>query len=290
MIKLGRYDVAWDGDPDAYVRSYVEGGYRAIYAPPLTPADTAAIRATRAAAEKAGLVIGEAGAWRNLIAHDEAKRRANLQYAIDTLAVADELGVVACIAFHGTVGHPGDGWGLSDNFDYGPHPDNLGEAGFQRAVETARYVIDTVKPKRTKFSLEMVPWLVTGTPESYLRLIQAVDRPQFAAHIDAANMIVSPSLYFDTPGMLRHGFELLGPYVVSAHAKDIVMQGGPGRISFHMDEVPVGAGNLDYRAYLRELNALGRDIPLMLEHYTEPEYTQSRDHIRKIGRDIGIEV
>lgn len=290
MIKLGRYDVAWDGDSDAYVRSYVEGGYRAIYAPPLTPADNAAIRATKAAAEKAGLVIGEAGAWRNLIAHDEAKRRANLQYAIDTLAVADELGVVACIAFHGTVGHPGDGWGLSDNFDYGPHPDNLGEAGFQRAVETARYVIDTVKPKRTKFSLEMVPWLVTGTPESYLRLIQAVDRPQFAAHIDAANMIVSPSLYFDTPGMLRHGFELLGPYVVSAHAKDIVMQGGPGRISFHMDEVPVGAGNLDYRAYLRELNALGRDIPLMLEHYTEPEYTQSRDHIRKIGRDIGIEV
>ena len=130
-----------------------------------------------------------------------------------------------------------------------------------RRESATRYVIDSVKPKRTKFSLEMVPWLVTGTPENYLRLIEAVDRPAFAAHIDAANMIVSPSLYFDTPGMLRHGFELLGPYVVSAHAKDIVMQGGPGRISFHMDEVAIGAGNLDYRAYLRELNGLGRDVP-----------------------------
>ena len=290
MIKLGRYDVAWDGDPEAYVRKYVEGGYRAIYAPPLAAGDTVAIRAVKAAVDKAGLIIGEAGAWRNLVAHDETKRQANLQYAVDTLAVADELGVVACVAYHGSVGHPGDGWGLSNNYDYGPHPDNLGEAGFQRAVETARYVIDSVKPKHTKFSLEMVPWLVTGTPESYLRLIKAVDRPAFAAHIDAANMIVSPSLYFDTPGMLRHGFELLAPYVVSAHAKDIVMQGGPGRISFHMDEVAVGAGNLDYRAYLRELGNLGRDIPLMLEHYTEPEYTQGRDHIRKIGREIGIEV
>ena len=289
MIKLGRYGVDYKGDPDAYVRQYVEEGYRAIYAPELKPGDPA-IKALVAAVDKAGLVIGEAGAWRNLVAHDEAKRKANLQYAVDTLAAADEMGVVACVAFHGTVGHPGDGWGLSDNYDYGPHPDNLGEAGFQRAVETARYVIDAVRPKRTKFSLEMVPWLVTGTPESYLRLIQAVDRPAFAAHIDAANMIVSPSLYFDTPGMLRHGFELLGPYVVSAHAKDIVMQGGPGRISFHMDEVPVGAGNLDYRAYLRELDALGRGIPLMLEHYTEAEYTIGRDHIRKVGREIGVEV
>jgi sugar phosphate isomerase/epimerase len=290
MIKLGRYDVPWTGDPDAYVRFYADAGYRAIYAPPLQPNDTGLIRATREAAARANLIIGEAGAWRNLVAHDETTRKANLQFAIDTLAVADELGTVACVAYHGTVGHPGDGWGLSDNYDYGPHPDNRGEAGLQRMVETARHVIDAVKPKRTKFSLEMVPWLMTGTPEDYLRVIKAVDRTEFGAHIDAANMIVSPGLYFDTPGMLRHGFELLGPYVVSAHAKDIVMQGGPGRISFHMDEVSVGEGNLDYRAYLRELDALDRDVPLMLEHYTQPEYDSSAAHIRRVAAEIGVAV
>ena len=68
------------------------------------------------------------------------------------------------------------------------------------------------------------------------------------------------------------------------------MQGGPGRISFHMDEVPVGACILDYRAYLRELDALNRDLPLMLEHYTEPEYALGREHIRKGGREIGVPV
>lgn len=289
MIKLGRYGVDYKGDPEAYVRQYVEEGYRAIYAPELKPGDPA-IKALVKAVADAGLVIGEAGAWRNLVAHDEARRKANLQYAVDTLAAADEMGVVACVAFHGTVGHAGDPWQLSDNYDYGPHPDNLGEAGFQRMVDTARYVIDTVKPKRTKFSLEMVPWLITGTPQEYHRLILAVDRPQFAAHIDAANMITSPQFYFDTPRMLREGFALLAPYVVSAHAKDIVMQGGPGRISFHMDEVPPGEGMLDYRAYLRELNALGRDVPLMLEHFDKPDYDRGRDHIRKVGREIGVEV
>ena len=289
MIKLGRYGVEYKGDPEAYVRQYVNEGYAAIYAPPLLPGDPT-IKALVQAVAKAGLVIGEAGAWRNLVAHDEATRKANLQFAVDTLAAADEMGVVACVAFHGTVGHAGDPWQLSDNYDYGPHPGNLGEAGFQRMVETARYVIDAVKPRRTRFSLEMVPWLITGTPQEYLRLIKAIDRPAFAAHIDAANMITSPQFYFDTPRMLREGFALLAPYVVSAHAKDIVMKGGPGLISFHMDEVPPGEGMLDYRAYLRELNALGRDVPLMLEHFDKPEYDRGRDHIRKVGREIEVAV
>jgi sugar phosphate isomerase/epimerase len=289
-IKLGRGNIAYTGDPEAYVRVQAAQGYTSINMPPLKSGDRDEIKALAKAVANSGLVIGEAGAWRNLVAHDEARRKANLDFAADTLAVADELGVLCCVAYHGTVGHPGDPWQLSDNYDYGPHPGNRGEAGFQRMLATARYLLDTVKPKRTKFSLEQVPWLVTGTPQEYLRLIKAVDRPQFGAHIDAANMIVSPSWYFDTPGMLREGFELLGPYVVSAHAKDIVMKGGPGRISFHMDEVPVGEGNLDYRAYLRELDALGRDVPLMLEHYTDPEYDQSRDHIRKVAAEVGVQL
>jgi sugar phosphate isomerase/epimerase len=287
-IRLGRGNIAYTGDPEAYVRTQVEQGYTAINMPPLKPDDTTEIRALAKAVADAGVVIGEAGAWRNLVAHDEAKRKANLDFAADTLAVADELGVTCCVAYHGTVGHPGDPWQLSDNYDYGPHPGNRGDIGFQRMVDTARYLIDAVKPKHTTFSLEQVPWLVTGTPQEYLRLIKAIDRRQFGAHIDAANMIVSPGHYFDTPGMLREGFELLGPYVVSAHAKDIRMQGGPGRISFHMDEVPVGEGNLDYRAYLRELDALGREVPLMLEHYTDPEYDRSRDHIKTVAAEIGV--
>src|SRR3569623_2705739 len=189
MIKLGRNSVAYHDDPDAYVQQYVDEGYAARYAPELKPRDPA-LKALVQAAAKAGLVIGEAGAWRNLIAHDAAKRKAILVFAVDALAAADEMSAVACVAFHGTMGHPGDPWQLSDNYDYGPHPDNLGEAGFQRMVDTARYVIAAVKPKRTKFSLEMVPWLITGTPQEYLRLIKAVDRPQFAAHIVVAFLFV----------------------------------------------------------------------------------------------------
>ena len=76
----------------------------------------------------ADLVIAEGGAWKNLIAHDDVTRKANLEYAVHQLALADELGAGAIVAYHGTVGHPGDPWQLSDNYDYGPHPDNQSEA------------------------------------------------------------------------------------------------------------------------------------------------------------------
>ena len=290
MVRLGGYGIDYAGDPERYAREHVAFGYRAAYMPNVRIEDRDEVRAIAKAIADADLIIAEGGAWKNLIAHDEAVRKANLDYAVHQLALADEMGARACVAFHGTIGHAGDPWQLSDNYDYGPHPDNQSEAGFQRAVETARYVIDAVKPKRTKFSLEMVPWLVTDTAENYLKLIRAIDRPAFGAHIDAVNMVISPRLYFNSGKMIREAFALLGPWIVSCHAKDIVLKGGPGNISFHLDEVVPGEGNLDYGAYLTEIDKLGRDVPLMLEHFDVPGYRGGLAYIRKVAGEVGVGV
>ena len=287
-FRLGGYGIDYTGDPDAYARAHRAFGYNAAYMPNVSLDSREEIAAITRAMAAADVVIGEGGAWKNLIAHDDTTRRANLDYAVHQLALADELGARACVGFHGTVGHAGDPWQLSDNYDYGPHPDNQSEAGFQRAVETARYVIDAVKPRRAKFSLEMVPWLVTDTPENYLKLLRAIDRPQFGAHIDAVNMVINPRLYFHSGRMIRDAFALLGPFIVSCHAKDIVMQGGPGRISFHFDEVPPGEGNLDYAAYVGEIHKLGGEVPLMLEHFDLEGYRRGLAHIQTVTRTLGI--
>ncbi|MHA6298592.1 sugar phosphate isomerase/epimerase family protein [Devosia sp. CAU 1758] len=287
-FRIGGYGIDYTGDPEAYARAHVEFGYNAGYMPNISIENRDEIAAIVKAMADADVVIAEGGAWRNLIAHDEKVRKANLDYAVHQLALADEMGARACVAFHGTVGHAGDPWQLSENYDYGPHPDNQTEAGFERAVETARYVIDAVKPTRAKFSLEMVPWLVTDTPENYLKLLRAIDRPQFGAHIDAVNMVITPRLYFNTGRMIREAFELLGPWVVSCHAKDIVMQGGPGTISFHFDEVPPGEGNLDYAAYVTEISRLGREVPLMLEHFDVPAYRRGLARIKSVAQAEGI--
>ena len=282
-VRLGGYGIDYTGDPEAYAQAHVAFGYNAAYMPNIDINSRDEIAAIVSAMAKADVIIAEGGAWKNLIAHDDQVRKASLDYAVHQLALADEMGARACVAFHGTVGHPGDPWQLSDNYDYGPHPDNQSEAGFQRAVDTARAVIDAVKPKRAKFSLEMVPWLVTDTAENYLKLLKAIDRPEFGAHIDAANMVISPRLYFNTGRMIREAFELLGPWVVSCHAKDIVMKGGPGTISFHFDEVPPGEGNLDYATYIGQVQKLGRDVPLMLEHFGVAEYRRALVHLKNVA-------
>lgn len=285
-LRLGGQNIAWEGDPEAFVAANVAFGYNAVYVPPLRLEDGDAVRAFARACGRADVMIAEGGAWRNLIAHDPVQRHQNLDYAIHQLALCEELGAKACVAFHGTVGHAGDPWQLSPNHDYGPHPDNQSEAGFQRAVDTARHVIDAVRPKRTKFSLEMVPWLVTDTPQNYLRLLQAIDRPGFGAHVDAVNMVISPRHYFNTGAMIREAFAVLGPWIVSAHAKDVVLQGGPGTISFHIDEVPPGEGNLDYAAYLTEVARLG--IPLMLEHFDAEGHRRGLAHIKSVAAGLGL--
>ena len=57
------------------------------------------------------------------------------------------------------------------------------------AVGMIREIIDTARPKRTKFSIESMPWMIPSSPDEYLRLLEAVDRPEFGVHLDAVNMI-----------------------------------------------------------------------------------------------------
>jgi hypothetical protein len=45
---------------------------------------------------------------------------------------------------------------------------------------------------------------------------------------------------------------------------------------------------LDYRVFLTELDKLGHEVPLMLEHLADAEYATARDEIFKVGDQIGI--
>jgi sugar phosphate isomerase/epimerase len=66
------------------------------------------------------------------------------------------------------------------------------------------------------------------------------------------------------------------------------MQGGPGTISFHLDEVVPGEGNLDYNAYVTEIARLKRDVPLMLEHFDVPGYRRGLAHIKAVVQSAGV--
>ena len=263
-------------DPVAFARAHRDFGYGAAYCPELSLADTPRLRAFEAAFKAETVTLAEYGIWRNLIAIEPDRRKAHRDRAKECLAVADEVGCLCAVSYIGT---------FAPNSDYAPHPHNMGQKAFDACVEAAPDIIDSVKPKRAKFALEMMQYALPDSIESYVDLITAIDRPAFAVHVDPVNLIMTPRRYFGNGAYITEIFERLGPSIVSCHAKDITLH---HQAALHLDECQIGEGVLDYRAYLKAIARLDRDVPLMLEHLEGPAYAVARDAIQAIAKAEGI--
>jgi sugar phosphate isomerase/epimerase len=267
-LRLGGPVFVKTSDPIELARAHRDAGWAAALCPPVDPGDASAARRVRDAFAAADVVLAEVGAWCNMVAAEPDRRAANLARVTGKLAEAEALGARCCVNYLGT---------LAPASDFDPHPANLTPDAFDLAVETVRKVIDAVRPTRAKFCLEMMQWIIPDSVEIYADLIRAVDRPAFGAHLDPVNLVLTPRQYFDTGALIRHAFALLGPHVISCHAKDIVLRGGLG---LRLEEVRPGLGGMDYATYLREVRRLDRDVPILLEHLgSAEEYEQARRHL-----------
>ena len=276
-VRLGGPIFLKSDDPAALAMEHRRLGYSAAYCPAAKPSDSDRIRAIRDSFGKENVVIAEVGAWRNMLDPDAVKRKANLEYVSERLALADAVGARCCVdiagSFHPTV------W-------YGPHPQNLSKKFLDATVENCRKVIDSVKPTRTVFTIEMMGWSLPDGPDAYLTLIRAVDRKQFGVHMDVCNGINSPVRFYQNAEFIRECFAKLGRWIASCHAKDLAFV---PEMNVHFVEVIPGRGEIDYKTYLRELVRLKVDAPLMLEHLKNgEEYDEGRNYILKVGREIGI--
>jgi sugar phosphate isomerase/epimerase len=221
-------------------------------------------------------MLAEIGVWNNMLDPDPSRRVANVEANIRAVAVGDELGVQCCVNIAGSF-HPSQ-WD-------GPHPRNLSEEAFELTVENVRQIIDAVRPKRTRYTLETMPWTIPDSIESYLGLIEAVDRPMLGVHLDPVNLINCPARYYGNAEFLRKCFSELGPWIASCHGKDILMQ---ERLTVHLDEVRPGRGALDYRVFLQELSRLPGDVPLILEHLPQEEYAAARKYVVGVAAEMGL--
>jgi sugar phosphate isomerase/epimerase len=266
---FGRFD-----NPEDWIKLIRETGYTAVYCPLAPGASSDEIMNYKKAASDAGIIIAEVGAWSNPISPDIKESKAAIQKCIDSLRLADEIEASCCVNISG-----------SRNSEYwaGPHHENLTDETFEMVVETTRKIIDSVKPTRTWFTLEAMPWSFPHTPDAYLRLIKAIDRKRFAVHLDPVNMVTSPEIYFNNGKMIIECFRKLGPLIKSCHAKDIRLR--EDNYTPHLSEVMPGQGFLDYPVFLREL-AKYPGVPLMMEHLqTDAEYRQAASYIRSVEKN-----
>jgi sugar phosphate isomerase/epimerase len=276
-IRLGGPLFEGGDDPETLALAHRKLGYRAAYCPGVALKDSEKIRAFAEAFARHDVVIAEVGRWVNLLDSDPEKRRQNLQTVTEGLALAEAIGALCCVDIAGS---------FSPTSWFGPHPDNLSEKYFDATVQNARNIIDAVKPKRARFTFEVMGWALPDSPDSYLRLIKAIDRPAFGVHLDPCNLVNSPEKFYHNTALLNECFDKLGRWIVSCHGKDLTWD---VEMNLHFREVVPGKGSLDYATYLRRLAGLPHNPPLMLEHLaTAQDYAAARQHVFAVGRNEGL--
>jgi sugar phosphate isomerase/epimerase len=276
-IRLGAPIFLKSDDPRELAREHRRLGYSAAYCPMAKATDTERVREIEKAYAAENVVIAEVGAWKNMLDPDDAKRKENMQYVIDRMALAETVGARCCVDIAGS---------YNPAVWYGPNPRNLSKEFFDATVQNCRRVIDEIQPKRTRFTIEMMGWNIPDGPDNYLKLIHAVDRPAFGVHMDVCNGINSPERFYRSGDFIRECFHKLGQWIISCHAKDLqwVVE-----LNVHFLEVAPGKGEVDYGAYLTELSKLPVDAPLMIEHLkTAAEYEEGKKYIQKIAAQYGI--
>ena len=272
-VRLGGPIFLKSDDPVELAREHRRLGYTAAYCPAGEPT---AIKKAFAAED---VVIAEVGAWRNMLDPDAQKRRDNLRYVAERLQLAEVVGARCCVDIAGS---------FNPDLWYGPNPKNLSKEFFDATVENCRRLIDEVKPKNTKFSIEMMPWSLPDGPDSYVKLIHAVDRTAFGVHLDVCNVINTPDRFYRNAEVISECFQKLRPWILSCHGKDLAWE-TKGEYNVHFQETVPGRGQVNYATYLKELTTV--DAPLMLEHLRSAEdYAEARTYIRRVAGEAGVKL
>lgn len=277
-MRLGGPVSAPAGDVDGWVAAMRAWGFSAAYCPVGADAADDRVKAYRNAAERAGIVIAEVGAWSNPISRDEAERKKALGHCQRQLALAEQIGAHCCVNIAGSRGAKWDG----------PDEAHYARETFDLIVQSVREIVDAVKPARAVYALETMPWIAPDSADSYLALLKAIDRKSFAVHLDVVNMINSPERFYHNGALIRECFAKLGPWIRGCHGKDIVLA---DRLTVHLDEARPGLGRLDYPTLLREMEKIGPETPLMLEHLpNEEEYRAAAVFVRTTAASIGVRI
>lgn len=273
-MRLGGKLVDNPSDPIEWAKSLIDKGYTAGVCPLNAGASDQQIQLLHKTVKKHDLLIAEVGVWNSPLDRDPVIRQQSIDYCKAQLDLADRVGANCCVNISGSRGPVRNG----------PDKENFSDDTFEMVVDTVREIIDAVKPTHTFYVLECMPFMIPDSIESYQRLLKAIDRKAFGVHFDPVNMLITPRDYYDNGKMINAFLATFGDRIKSCHAKDIQIQSG---FPIRIQEVQAGLGVLDYRTYIKAINKIDPNMPLIIEHLqSEEEYQQAAEYITQIAREV----
>ena len=230
--------------------------------------DEDACRRVAAAVARRGLRMGTVSGTFNMIHPHPAVRRTGLERLEVIARSASLLGTKVVTLCTGSR-HPHDMWRR--------HPDNDAPSAWADLTATLKAALALAERYDLTLAVEPEVSNVVDTAAKARRLLDEMGSPRLKIIMDGANLFHEGEL----PRMdeiLAEAFELLGPDIVLAHAKDLDRDGEAGQIA-------AGRGLLDYDCYLRLFKSIAFDGPLILHGLAESEVAASVAFLRhKLSR------
>ena len=268
-MRLGTSSPLKHNSPTEWAEKQIKLGCSTVVFPVQSNESEQKIIAYKEAAEKAGITIAEVGIWRNALSPDSAERKANMDYCVNQLRLADFLNARCAVNVAGAFGPRWDG-GYKANFS---------AEAWKQTVAMVQQIIDRANIKNTYFTLEPMPWMIPTSPREYIKLIEAVDRDRFAVHMDIINMTNSTDRYFNAEEFVDECAEVLGKKIKSCHIKDVHLA---EQYTLRLEECGPGDGEFPLRYYVEKMQALDPDMPVILEHLeTDEQYIKYMTYLKE---------
>lgn len=273
-MRLGTSSPLKHDSAEEWAKNQIALGCRSVVFPLSSDDPEEKIKEYVDAARKYDLLIAEVGIWRNAMSMDPDDRKAQRDYCVRQLQLADRIGARCAVNVAGAMGPRWDGH----------YKENFTEETKAEIVKMVREIIDRAEVNNTYFTLEPMPWMIPTGPEDYARLIEEADRERFAVHMDIINMTNSSDRYYGAEAFVDRCAELLGDKIRSCHIKDVHLK---EEYTFQLEECAPGKGEFPLRYYVEKMNSLDADMPVILEHLnTDEEYIKYMAYLKEVLNGI----
>jgi sugar phosphate isomerase/epimerase len=221
----------------------------------------------RAEFEQRDLTMVGVSATYNTIHPDESRRAAETARARRVIELAPALGTDLVTLCTGTR-DPEDMWRA--------HPGNEAPEAWDDLLVTLEVLHEAAQAAGVYLGVEPEAANVVSSAARARDLVERVGMERIRIVLDPANLLTAGTLGRQDE-ILTEAFELLTPYLIQVHAKDID-EGG---------HLAAGRGRLDYGLYFRLLAERRVTVPVIMHELEEDDASRARDFVARHRDNTG---
>ncbi len=222
------------------------------------PIDAGKVESVRLDAEETGVVIPAISGTYNMAHPDEALRQTGHAGLVRVIESAPALAAPFVTLCTGT---------RTESSMWVAHPDNSTQGAWNDAQESIRRALDVAEANGVTLVVEPEPANVVASARLARRMLDEIASPALKIVLDPANIVLSDRTR-DPADVLSEAFDLLGPDIVFAHAKDLSASG---------KFCAAGTGIVPWDLYRQLLAGIGYSGDIIFHTLTEADVPRARE-------------